>query len=56
MCLNIYCLQPVNGVNIKIDIALSYYLLIYLYRNGAENSETLQRQNKEKKRTNLQSK
>ena len=33
-----------------------FYLFIYLYRNNAENSKALQRQNKEKKRTNLQAK
>ena len=54
ICLNIYCFKPVNCVNIKIDISLYYYLFIYLYRNDAENSEALQRQNKEKRRANLQ--
>lgn len=39
-----------------MDISLYYYLFIYLYRNGAESSEALHRQNKEKRRVNLQSK
>lgn len=37
-------------------MSLYYYLFIYLYRNGAENSEALQRQNKEKRKANRQSK
>lgn len=56
ICLNICYFRPNNYINIKIDISLYYYLFIYLYRNGAENSKALQRQNKEKKRTNLQAK
>lgn len=35
-------------------MSLYYYLFIYLYRNDAESSEALQRQNKEKRRANLQ--
>lgn len=54
ICLNIYCFKPVNCVNIKIDISLYYYLFIYLYRKGAENSKALRRQNMEKRRANLQ--
>ena len=56
MYLNIYYFQPVNCVNIKIDISLYYYLFIYLYRNDTESSKALQQQNKEKRRVNLQSK
>ena len=56
MCLNVCYFSPVNYVNIKIDISLYYYLFIYLYRNGAENSEALQRQNKEKRKANRQAK
>lgn len=56
ICLNICYFCPVNCVNIKIDISLYYYLFIYLYRNDIESSEALQRQNKEKRRVNLQSK
>ena len=56
MCLNICYFRSNNYVNIKIDISLYYYLFIYLYQNNAENSKALQRQNKEKRRTNLQAK
>ena len=37
-----------------MDISLYYYLFIYLYQKGAESLEALQRQNKEKRRANLQ--
>ena len=56
ICLNICYFRPNNYVNIKIDTSLYYYLFIYLYRNDIESSEALQRQNKEKRRVNLQSK
>ena len=55
ICLNICYFRPNNYINIKIDISLYYYLFIYLYRKGAENSKALRRQNMEKRRANLQS-